>query len=85
MPRYVPVEPQSDHGPSALTGWIAVEGLRVLVDHDDLVVGCKQVDAERQDHGVEQEGDDAVDERQAAHDAAGDLHVRDLAGHADDE
>src|SRR5476649_951738 len=45
----------------------------------------QQVDAERQDDGVEEEGHDAVTEGQAAHEAAGDLHVGDLAGHADDK
>src|SRR5216683_2375674 len=45
----------------------------------------QQVDAERQDDRIEEEGDDAVAESQAAHDATGDLHVGDLAGHADDE
>ena len=45
----------------------------------------EQVDRQRQDDGVEEERQDAVDQRDPAHRARGDLDVRDLAGHADHE
>src|SRR5216684_5483294 len=45
----------------------------------------QKIDSERQDDRVEEKGNDAVAERQATHDAPGDLHVRDLTGHPDDE
>src|SRR5438552_2314382 len=42
-------------------------------------------DRQREDHRVEEEGEHAVDQRQAAQLARCHLHVGDLAGHADDE
>src|ERR1700722_656761 len=43
------------------------------------------VDGEGEDAGIEEERQHTVSERQAAHAARRHLHVRYLAGHADDE